>query len=203
MDSIFLFLVCLLGKGHLVILVKRMFRRCTSRFFMRASAPLLNSHGVPEGFSFTESKVVDKDVNSPYENLEVLRLTLTRQDEFIYKEEKVKCVTVSGVNGDYGIYPGHSYKIAKLVPAPIVVEFADGTVKKFFTSGGFTQINNEGSCDINTVECIPLEDLDISLAEKSLANAQTEVTVAKDDKAKAIAEVKVGVIEAVIASLKH
>jgi F0F1-type ATP synthase epsilon subunit len=176
-----------------------MFRSCAPRF-MRSTLAL---RSLGEGFNFFESKVVDKDVHAPYENQEVLRVTLTRQDEFIFKEEKVKCVTVSGVNGDYGIYPGHAYKMAKLVPAPIVVEYLDGTVAKFFTSGGFAQINNEGSCDINTVECIPLEDIDLSLAEKNLATAQGEVTSAKDDKAKAIAEVRVGVFESIIAALKH
>lgn len=180
-----------------------MFRSCSTRMIARATGLLMNSHGVPEGFQYFESKVVDKDVSAPYENLETLRLTLTRQDEFLYKEEKVKCVTVSGVNGDYGIYPGHAYKMAKLVPAPIAVEFTDGTVKKFFVSGGFAQINNEGSCDINTVECIPVEDLDLSLAEKNLATAQTEVTSAKDEKAKAIAEVRVSVLESIISALKH
>lgn len=170
---------------------------------LSASSLLMNSHGVPEGFQYQENKVVDKDVHAPYENLDTLRLTLTRQDEFLFKEEKVKCVTISGVNGDYGIFPGHAYKMAKLVPAPVVVEFADGTIKKFFSSGGFAQINNEGSCDINTVECIPLEDLDLPTAEKSLSAAQSEVTAAKDEKAKAIAEVRVSVLEAVISALKH
>lgn len=177
-----------------------MFRSCASRLMMRATPALLTLN---EGFVYQESKVVDKDVNAPYESLETLKFTLTRQDEFLFKETKVKCVTISGVNGDYGIYPGHAYKVAKLVPAPIVVEFTDGVVKKFFASGGFAQINNEGSCDINTVECIPLDDLDLAAAEKSLTAAQTESTSAKDEKAKAIAEVRVSVLEAVINTLKH
>jgi F0F1-type ATP synthase epsilon subunit len=177
-----------------------MFRSCAPRLMMRATLAL---RSVPEGFSFTDNKVVDKDVHAAYENLETLRFTLTRQDEFIFKEQKVKCVTISGVNGDYGIYPGHAYKMAKLVPAPIVVENVDGTIQKFFASGGFAQINNEGSCDINTVECIPLEDLDLALAEKSLATAQAEVTSAKDEKEKAIADIRVGVFESIITALKH
>jgi F0F1-type ATP synthase epsilon subunit len=166
---------------------------------VKTTLPLLS---VPEGFSFLHQKVVDKDVNAPYENMDTLRLTLTRQDEFIFKEDKVKCVTVTGVNGEYGIFPGHSYKIAKLVPSPIVVEVTEGVQKKFFTSGGFVQINNEGSCDINTVECIPLEDLDLALAEKGLAKAQSDAASAKDEKSKAIAEIRVSVFEGVVSALK-
>lgn len=176
--------------------------RFTSRALMRATPALFQQH-VPEGFSFMEAKALDKDITAPYENMETLRLTLTRQDEFLLKEEKVKCVTVSGTNGGYGIYPGHSYKFARLVPAPLVVELPDGSLKKYFTSGGFAHINNEGSCDINTVECIPLDELDVAEAEKSLSKAQTDVSQAKDDKAKAVAEVRVSVLEAVIQALKH
>lgn len=158
---------------------------------------------VPEGFEFIENKVIDKDVNASYENLETLKFTLTRQDEFLFKETPVKCLTLSGVNGEAGIFPGHAYEITKLVPAPLVVEFPDGKVKKYFTSGGFAHINNEGSCDINTVECIPLEELDLASAEKALADQQLALSKASDEKAKAIVEVRIGVIESVIHSLKH
>lgn len=158
---------------------------------------------LPEGFSFVESKVVDKPLTDNYEATDILRLTLTRQDEFIFKEEHVKCVTVSTQNGDMGVFPGHAYKIAKLKPSPIAVEYADGTTKKFFTSGGFIHINNEGSCDINTVECLPIADLDVATAEKELTTAQSAVTNAKDERAKAVAEIRVEVLEAVLQVLKH
>lgn len=177
--------------------------RFSSRALVRATSALLQGHHAQEGFTFMESKALDKDIGAPYENMETLRLTLTRQDEFLLKEEKVKCVTVNGTNGGYGIYPGHSYKFARLVPAPLVVELPDGTLKKYFTSGGFAHINNEGSCDINTVECIPMEELDVAAAEKALTTAQHDVTQAKDEKAKAVAEVRVSVLEAVIQAIKH
>ena len=158
---------------------------------------------LPEGFSFVESKVNDKPLTDNYEAMDVLRLTLTRQDEFIFKEENVKCVTVSTQNGDMGVFPGHAYKIAKLKPSPIAVEYTDGTTKKFFTSGGFIHINNEGSCDINTVECMPLSELDLASTEKELLAAQAAVTNAKDDRTKAVAEIRVEVLEAVVQVLKH
>ncbi|KAG8342164.1 ATP synthase, epsilon chain [Trypanosoma vivax] len=150
-----------------------------------------------------EHKVVNKDIHAPHENLESLRFTLTRQDEFILKEETVKCVTVKGTNGEYGIYPGHSYKIVQLVPSPLTVEYADGATRKYFVSGGFAHINNEGSCDVNTVECAPLEDLDLATAEKELAAQQAALASAKDEKAKSVVDIRISVLEAVIAALKH
>nr|6F5D_H Chain H, ATP synthase subunit delta, mitochondrial [Trypanosoma brucei brucei] len=160
-------------------------------------------HDLPEGFEFMEHKVVNKDIHAPHENLETLRLTLTRQDEFLLREEPVKCVTVTGTNGEYGIYPGHAYKIVQLNPSPLTVEYTDGTTKKYFVSGGFAHINNEGSCDVNTVECTLLDDLDLAIAEKELAAQQAALGSAKDDKAKSVVEIRISVIEAVIAALKH
>lgn len=180
-----------------------MFRRFATRLVQR-SAPMLQSiRELPEGFEFMESKVVDKDVHANYEAMETLKLTLTRQDEFILRQTPVKCVTISGANGDAGIYPGHAYEIMKLVPSPVVVELPDGAVRKYFTSGGFAHINNEGSCDINTVECIALDELDVEAAEKALAEQQQALSKAADEKAKSIIEVRIGVIEGVIRALKH
>eukprot|EP00758_Cryptobia_borreli_P015710 Tbor_TRINITY_DN6046_c2_g1::TRINITY_DN6046_c2_g1_i1::g.10334::m.10334/K02134/ATPeF1D, ATP5D, ATP16; F-type H+-transporting ATPase subunit delta len=157
---------------------------------------------IPEGFSFMESKVVDKPLNDNYENSDVLRLTLTRHDEVILKEEDVKCVSVSTINGDMGVFAGHAYKIAKLKPSPIIVEYADGVSQKYFTSGGFVHVNNEGSCDINCAEVIPIEDIDVSRAEKELAAAQAAVVSAKGDRAKAVEEIKVEVLDALVQCIK-
>lgn len=158
---------------------------------------------LPEGFDFIENKVVDKDIHASYENLETMRLTLTRQDEFLHKETPVKCVTICGVNGESGIYPGHAYEITKLAPSPITVEMPDGAIEKYFTSGGFAHINNEGSCDINCVECIPFAELDLETAEKALAEQTAALGSAKDEKAKSVVEIRVEVLEGVVRALKH
>lgn len=180
-----------------------MFRRLTPFLVKRSVVFLQAARDVPEGFEFMENKAVDKDIHANYENLETLKLTLTRQDEFLFKETPVKCITVSSVNGEAGIFPGHAYEIMKLTPSPIVVEYPDGKIEKFFTSGGFAHVNNEGSCDVNTVECIPFEELDISSAEKALAEQQAALAKASEDKAKAIIEVRIGTIESVIQALKR
>ncbi|KAG5472582.1 hypothetical protein LSCM1_03987 [Leishmania martiniquensis] len=180
-----------------------MFRFCGRRLVAR-TLPLLADHqDLPEAFNFIEHKVVDKDIHAAYENMETLRLTITRQDEFLFKETPVKCVTIMGVNGESGVYPGHAYQIMQMAPAPISVEMTDGTVNKFFTSGGFAHINNEGSCDINCVECIPLAELDADAAEKALAEQQSALNSAHDDKAKAVIGIRIGVLESVIQALKH
>ncbi|CCW61495.1 unnamed protein product [Phytomonas sp. EM1] len=178
-----------------------MFRFSAQRMMSRTLG-LLTSYGVPEGFEFLEHKVVDKDIHANYENLETLKLTLTRQDEFIFNEKRVKCVTVAGTNGECGIYPGHAYKIIKLTPAPIIVELTNGAIKRFFASGGFAHVNNEGSCDINCIECIPFAELDLDAAEKALVEQNAILASSKDEKVKSVVEIRIGVLEGVIQALR-
>ncbi|CCW68203.1 unnamed protein product [Phytomonas sp. Hart1] len=176
--------------------------RFSGKCLMARTLGLLTSYGLPDGFQYFEHKVADKDIHANYENLETLKLTLTRQDEFIFSEKPVKCVTIAGSNGECGIYPGHAYKIIRLIPAPIHVELSNGTIQKFFASGGFAHVNNEGSCDINCTECIPFSELDLGAAEKALAEQNTLLSSSKDEKSKSIVEVRIGVIEAVIQALR-
>lgn len=180
-----------------------MLRFLRPRLFARSASLLASAMNIPEGFSFIEDKAVDKDINAGFEHLETLRLTLTRQDEFLLKARPVRCVTVRSTHGEHGIFPSHAYEILKLVPAPVVVELADGTIEKFFTSGGFAHVNSEGSCDINCAECIPLEDLDLESAEKALAEQNSMLSACKDDVARAVIEIRIGVLEAVVQTLKQ
>eukprot|EP00389_Voromonas_pontica_P004329 GDKH01006456.1.p1 GENE.GDKH01006456.1~~GDKH01006456.1.p1 ORF type:complete len:51 (+),score=21.83 GDKH01006456.1:105-257(+) len=50
---------------------------------------------------------------------------------------------------------------------------------------------------------MPLSELDLSSTEKELIAAQAAVTNAKDDRTKAVAEIRVEVLEAVVQVLKH
>lgn len=180
-----------------------MFRFSGARL-IASSLLLRNTHrDMPEGFEFFEHKVQDKDIHANYENKDTLSLTLTRQDEFLLKEHPVRCVTIMSDSGENGIFPGHAYEIAKLIPAPITVEMPDGAIRKYFTSGGFAHINNEGSCDINCVECIPMSELDLEAAEKALAEQNAALGAAKDEKAKSVIEIRIGVLESVIQALRH
>ena len=159
---------------------------------------------LPTGFSYLaeETKVKDLDPSATNPTLETMELTLTRQEQAIFKQDPVKSVQISTTSGFLGIVPGHEYKISKLLPGPIKVETQNGEFKTYFASGGFAQMNNIGTVDINTVECVPLEDIDLALAEKELANAQNLATSGKDEIEKSIGEIKVQVLEAAIAAVK-
>ena len=160
--------------------------------------------GLPTGYSYLadELKIQDLEPTAQNPTLQTMQLTLTRQESAIFKQDPVKSVMISTTSGFLGITPGHEYKISKLLPGPIKVEVSEGTFKTYFTSGGFAQMNNIGSVDINTVECVPVEDIDVGLAEKELTAAQEQARSGKDEAEKALGEVKVQVLEAAIAAVK-
>ncbi len=157
---------------------------------------------LPQGFDFIDNKVTELDLNAPGETLPVMAVHITRHDEFVFTSKEVKGCTVPAHDGDAGIAPGHEYTIAKLIPGSITVETLDGKTLKFVTAGGFAHINPAGSVDINCAEVVPVEDLDANLAAKELAAAQDAAKSAQSEKAKAIAELEVQMLEAVVSSLK-
>ena len=157
---------------------------------------------LPQGFDYLENKVKELDVHAPGETLPQMTVNITRHDEFVFKNDEVKACTIPCDDGEAGIAPGHEYEINKLQPGTIVVETIKGNTLKFVTAGGFAHINPAGSVDINCAECIPVEDLDANLAQKELAAAQEVVKTAVGEKAKAVAELEVTMLEAAVASFK-
>eukprot|EP00672_Neobodo_designis_P014631 CAMPEP_0174856122 /NCGR_PEP_ID=MMETSP1114-20130205/35120_1 /TAXON_ID=312471 /ORGANISM="Neobodo designis, Strain CCAP 1951/1" /LENGTH=175 /DNA_ID=CAMNT_0016090899 /DNA_START=38 /DNA_END=565 /DNA_ORIENTATION=+ len=160
---------------------------------------------LPQGHSYLadEMKVKDLDPSEQNPTLTTMELTLTRQESAIFKQDPVKSVQINTTSGYLGITPGHEYKVSKLLPGAIKVEVSEGTFKTYFASGGFAQMNNIGAVDINTVECLPIEYFDLATAEKELAAAKDLETNGKDDGQKAVGQIKVQTLEALVEAIKE
>eukprot|EP01064_Diplonema_japonicum_P023055 TRINITY_DN33510_c0_g1_i1.p1 TRINITY_DN33510_c0_g1~~TRINITY_DN33510_c0_g1_i1.p1 ORF type:complete len:178 (+),score=65.39 TRINITY_DN33510_c0_g1_i1:50-583(+) len=176
-----------------------MFRRVAPAM-MRASRPLCAARTLPNGFEDFTSPA-DVLTSATVEQPTELLLTLTRQDEFVFATEAVKSVTLSTGNGVMGVLPGHEYVVEKIMPGVITIEDAEGKSLKYATSGGFAHVNTDGSVDINTAECIPMDSLDLSLLEKELVAAQ-DLSKNGDDQGKVRGEIGVATLEPIIESLK-
>lgn len=177
-----------------------MLRGVTRPLAMRATAICrLNT-----GFSYipSENAVTELDLQEAHPTMNTMKLTLTRQDEAIYKLQEVKSVMISTTSGYLGINPGSEYKISKLLPGPIKVEVTEGNFETYFASGGFAHMNNAGTVDINCVECLPLSCFSLANAEKELATANDAAKGGKTDAEKAIGEIQVEVLESLVATLK-
>lgn len=183
-----------------------MLRRFSSKASLPATAAINTqlrfARVLPQGFDFLADKVTELDLHAPGETLAQMKVNITRHDEFVFTSQDVKACTIPCDDGEAGVAPGHEYEIAKLQPGTIVVETTEGKTLKFVTAGGFAHINPAGSVDINCAECIPVEDLDANIAQKELSAAQEAVKTAVSEKAKAVAELEVQMLEAVVNSFK-
>lgn len=52
----------------------------------------------------------------------------------------VQQLSVTGVDGELGIMPGHAPLLTHLKPAPVHVTLEDGTKEIFYASGGFLEV---------------------------------------------------------------
>lgn len=176
-----------------------MFRKCVPTLF-QATRPAL-AKNLPNAFSYVNQPPVDVQTAATVETPTELKLTLTRQDEYIFAEKIVKSVTLLTANGKMGILPGHEYLVEKLQPGMIEIEHADGKTEMFGTSGGFAHVNTDGSVDVVTAEAIKSEVLDLVQLEKELA-ANQDLVKNGDDDAKIRGQIGVDTLEPIVEAMK-
>lgn len=92
----------------------------------------------------------------------------------------VDMVIVPGMEGDFGVLPGHAPLITTLRPGVVEIHTEGEDVEQVFVRGGFAEVTPEG-LTILAEEAVPMADLDqaalaqeISAAEEDIADAQTD-----------------------------
>ena len=86
--------------------------------------------------------------------------------------ENVDMVVIPGVEGDFGILPGHTPVLSTIRPGVINMYIEDKISKSVFVEGGFAEANPEG--------CTVLAEGATDIADISTADAQARVAGAKD-----------------------
>eukprot|EP00998_Keelungia_sp_KM082_P009675 NODE_5854_length_672_cov_134.493578_g5831_i0.p1 GENE.NODE_5854_length_672_cov_134.493578_g5831_i0~~NODE_5854_length_672_cov_134.493578_g5831_i0.p1 ORF type:complete len:175 (-),score=41.41 NODE_5854_length_672_cov_134.493578_g5831_i0:84-608(-) len=131
---------------------------------------------------------------------QVMKVTLTRQDEFILQAEEATSLSCNTTDGSIGVMAGHEYEIAQLMPG--LLEIA--TPKESYTfavSGGFAHVHNTGDVHINTAECIDVAALDATRVQQSITDATTRSNSA-DPVEKAVAETELEMLKAIAEKVK-
>ena len=124
-------------------------------------------------------------------------------DKTLYEKANVEMVIVPGVDGFFGITPGHVPTIAELKPGMVSVqEVAGGELKKYFVAGGFATIDKDSNCNVSTLIAVDLEDLDADMVKTGLAQYQAAYASAADDTQKSEAEIGVDCYQAMAYSLE-
>lgn len=87
-------------------------------------------------------------------------------------------------------------------PGVVTVYENDGTSKKVFVSSGTITVNVDSSVQVLAEEAHSLEDLDARAAQDALSKAQSELSSAKDDFARAEATLAVEIAETVVKAVQ-
>jgi F-type H+-transporting ATPase subunit epsilon len=120
--------------------------------------------------------------------------------ERLLMSSDVDSVVVPGLEGDFGVLPGHARLISTVRPGTVVV-FRDGTAaERIFVEGGFAEVTPEG-CVVLAERAVLLTEIDRSLADSALEDARAAVEEAIDETAKLEAQQSVAIAEARLAAL--
>jgi F-type H+-transporting ATPase subunit epsilon len=123
--------------------------------------------------------------------------------EKLMLSDDVEMVVVPGVDGDFGVLPGHTPMISTVRPGVIHV-FESGSVKsRIFVAGGFAEVTAE-RCTVLAEEAVPLDEIDRAGVEKDLQDANEDIRDAGGDAAQmGLAEARAATARAKLASLDN
>lgn len=111
------------------------------------------------------------------DTLSVKLITPTRK---LYEAEAVNIIA-PGANGEFGILPGHDPWMVALGMGPLVIHTPQGDTERFFTNGGFCQIDEDNVVILAEV-CESALDIDTQRAEAAKTRAEERIIIApKDD----------------------
>lgn len=127
-----------------------------------------------------------------------MNFTFAAANQVYYANANVRQVDVPSFSGSFGILPKHVPTLAVLKPGVITVFENDGTQKRIFVSSGTITINEDSSVQVLAEEAHPVENLDASAAREVLSKAQSELSSASTDQARAEAQIAVEVGEALV-----
>lgn len=89
-------------------------------------------------------------------------------------------IVVPGVEGDFGVLPGHAPIISTIRPGQIEIHESGQEAKKFLISGGVCEVSAD-CCTVLADEVVPIEDLDKNSLNERLKQAETKLSQATTD----------------------
>jgi len=122
--------------------------------------------------------------------------------ERLLLSEPVEMVVVPGVEGDFGVLPGHAPLVSTVRPGVIAV-FADGkVVQRIFVAGGFAEVTPE-RCTVLAEQAQAVADIDRAATESEKQVARQDLGEAKDETERARLESRIATAEAKLAALDN
>lgn len=110
---------------------------------------------------------------------------------------EVDMVVVPGVEGDFGVLPGHAPFISALRSGVIDVHDGGKVTERIFVADGFAEVTPE-RCTVLAVEAVPLDRIDRAAVEKRIAGAELDLRDAANDQERVQAEAALDVLRAML-----
>jgi len=120
--------------------------------------------------------------------------------ERLLLSQPVEMVVVPGVEGDFGVLPGHAPMVSTVRPGVIAVFEAGKVAHRIFVAGGFAEVTPE-RCTVLAEQAQPVADLDRTSAESEIRDARDDLGEAKDDAERARLDARLAAAEAKLAAL--
>jgi F-type H+-transporting ATPase subunit epsilon len=122
--------------------------------------------------------------------------------ERLLVSEPVEMVVVPGVEGDFGVLPGHAPLVSTVRPGTIAVFEGGKAVQRIFVARGFAEVTGE-RCTVLAEQATPVADIDRAAAEGEIRDARDDLGEAKDDAERARLEFRIAAAEAKLAALDN
>jgi F-type H+-transporting ATPase subunit epsilon len=120
--------------------------------------------------------------------------------ERLLVSQPVEMVVVPGVEGDFGVLPGHAPLVSTVRPGVIAVFEGNKVAQRIFVAGGFAEVTGE-RCTVLAEEAIPVAEIDRAAVEGEIRTARDDLTDAKDEAERAQCESRIVSGEAKLAAL--
>ncbi len=131
---------------------------------------------------------------------EKVEFELVAPEKLIFSDA-VEFVVVPGVEGDFGVLPGHALPLSTVRPGVVEIHEDNQPKHRYFVSGGFAEVTGE-RCTVLSTETIPIDDIDREAVQKRLESAQLELRDASSDEDRTKYEADVTVAQAMLDALK-
>ena len=120
--------------------------------------------------------------------------------ERLLLSEEADMVTVPGADGDFGAMAGHAPIVSTLRPGVIDVRGGSQGDARYFVLGGFAEVNPL-KITVLAEEAIPMKDVDASVLDQRIQNAEEDIHIAKTDSERAKAVETVDTLKLLRAAL--
>ena len=131
---------------------------------------------------------------------DTFQFELVAPEKLIFSDA-VEFVVVPGVEGDFGVLPGHALLLSTVRPGVVEIHEDNQPKHRYFVSGGFAEVTGE-RCTVLSTETIPIDDIDREAVQKRLESAQLELRDASSDEDRTKYEADVTVAQAMLDALK-